>query len=91
MTRRSLRLTLMIAVLAIVAAYFVVTRRSPSENHAEQHVTISGNYSDDWMRLCGPVQGSKQKSCTANLDAAYGRAEGKPVPAETKDDGPKGK
>lgn len=80
-------MTVMIAVLAIVAAYFVVTKR-PSENLAEQHVSISGSYSDDWMAMCGPAQGSAQKSCTAKLDAAYGRASGKPVPADTKDDGP---
>lgn len=87
MTARALRVAMIVGVLAIVTAYFIVSRR-PSENHPGQHVTISGNYSDDWMKMCGPIQGSAQKSCTDNLDAAYGRVAGRPVPADLKDGAP---
>jgi len=94
MTKRALRLAFIVGVLAIVTAYFVVTRRQP-ENHAGQPVTISGNYADDWMSMCGAIQGASQKICTARLDAAYGRVDGKPVPVDGKDNGqgepPKGK
>jgi len=89
MTMRALRLAFIVGILAIVTAYFVVTKR-PSNNHAEQQVTITGNYSDDWMTTCGAVQGSAQNVCTARLDAAYGRVAGSPVPASTTDDGSNG-
>ncbi len=56
-----------------------VGQRPPGS--AKRHPAISGNYSDDWMKTCGPVRGPAQKTCTADLDAAYGRAAGKPVPA----------
>ena len=88
MSMRALRLALIVGVLAIVMAYFVVTRRQPEE-HAGQAVTISGNYADDWMSMCGAIQGTSQKVCTARLDAAYGRDDGKPVPADGKDNGPR--
>lgn len=45
---------------------------------------ISGNYAEDWMKICGPIQGEAQKGCTAKLDAAYGRADDKPVPPSAK-------
>jgi hypothetical protein len=80
MTRRALRLAFIVAVLAIAAGYFVVSKRPPK---SEPHVATSGNYSDDWMKICGPVQGSAQKSCTAKLDAAYGLVDGAPVPTDT--------
>jgi hypothetical protein len=78
-------LVLFVVLGAVAAAYLVVIRR-PSEDHSGRRVTISGNYSDDWMKMCGPVQGPAQKACTADLDEAYGRAEGKPVPDGTEDD-----
>jgi hypothetical protein len=83
MTTRTLRLVLIAGVLAIGAATLIITMRALKEPSG-QHVTISGNYSDDWMKECGPTQGTAQKTCTATLDAAYGRADGKPVPPATK-------
>lgn len=93
MTMKALRLAFIVGVLAIVTAYFTVTKR-PADDHAGQQITISGNYSDDWMTMCEAVQGPHQKTCTARLDAAYGRVAGKPVPGDAndgQDETPKGK
>ena len=101
MTARALRMALLAAVLAVAAAYFILAKRSPerSSDHPQEHsaeqapapkITISGNYSDDWMKYCGPAQGAAQQSCTAGLDAAYGRSAGQPVPPDAAAGRPKG-
>ncbi|WP_146002846.1 hypothetical protein [Telmatospirillum siberiense] len=96
MSTRARLWALIVGLLVIVAAYFVLTRPSsknqagqpqPSavqSDRAEQKPAVSGNYSDDWMKTCGPIQGAAQKDCTARLGAAYGLVDGAPVPADPK-------
>lgn len=96
MSARARLLVLIVGFLAVAAAYFALTRQAPKNqappaavhtDHADPKPAVSGNYSDDWMKLCGPIGGAAQKDCTTRLDAAYGRVEGAPVPADPKDTG----
>ncbi|HTH16592.1 MAG TPA: hypothetical protein VL974_08065 [Magnetospirillum sp.] len=45
----------------------------------EAPLKTTGVYADDWVNLCGPLQGAEQAKCTEKLDAAYGRKAGVPV------------
>jgi len=76
MSKNALRIALIVGILAVATGYFVMTRQraTPSE------ITVTGNYSDDWQKTCGPLLGPAQADCTARLDARYGRVAGAPVP-----------
>jgi len=52
----------------------------PSEIAAPAQIKVTGNYSDDWQKICGPLLGPAQADCTGRLDARYGRVAGAPVP-----------
>lgn len=87
MTPRALRLALIAGILCVVVAYFGLAKRAapppepvtPAASPAGLP-QISGTYAEDWMKLCGPVAGEAQKSCTERLDKAYGRSSDAPVP-----------
>lgn len=98
MSGRARLWALIVGVLAVVLGYFVMSRhpqKAPVEQPAQppaatmapagDKITPSGNYSDDWMKFCGPIQGAGQKDCTSRLDAAYGRVDGAPVPPDRQD------
>ncbi|MTJ84007.1 MAG: hypothetical protein F8N37_23725 [Telmatospirillum sp.] len=57
---------------------------TPAAPSAAGKMETTGNYSGDWMKLCGPLGGKDQENCTARLDAAYGKSDAAPVPAEGK-------
>jgi len=80
MTRNSLKIALIVGIVAVVAGYFWVTRQSPNPAAGQPEFALSGNYSDDWQTHCGPLAAAAQTECTSRLDSRYGRAAGLPLP-----------
>ena len=80
-----------IGVVAAVLVYWLVTGRQPTPVEAPTSVStpaapaapsVSGNYADDWQTRCAPLtQAAAQANCTQQLDTAYGRKAGAPVPS----------
>ena len=89
MKRIALRVVLALAAIAAVAAALAWQQHRPPAPPPPAaggggEVTVTGTYADDWQANCGPLTGSAQESCTARLNARYGRAEDVPVPKADK-------
>lgn len=89
MKRIALRVALALAAIAAVAAALAWQQHHPpapppAAAGSGGDLTVTGTYADDWQANCGPLAGSAQESCTARLNARYGRAEDVPVPKADK-------
>ncbi|MEO0034709.1 MAG: hypothetical protein RLZZ501_732 [Pseudomonadota bacterium] len=90
MKRIALRVALALAAIAAIAAALAWQQQHrppapvPAAGGGGGDLTVTGTYADDWQADCGPLTGSAQESCTARLNARYGRAEDVPVPKADK-------
>ncbi|MDA8231346.1 MAG: hypothetical protein M0006_08405 [Magnetospirillum sp.] len=85
---KKLGLAIVAALMVVVAVLLVAHRKESRQSESPtspattspNKLNITGVYSDDWLANCAPLSGAAQDSCTAALNAHYGKADAAPVP-----------